>query len=118
MDMDFVESFKSIKDGSVFILVFVCYMSRFVISFTMKAVNVEDVIIYLKLFFILYRKLYIFYTDRDQHFFNNELRDFLRYEDIAVNFSPSESFKSTGMMEVYNKLLEAVLKKNSQSDLK
>lgn len=113
MGMDFIGPLRTTKAGAVFILVKVCYMSRFVVPFATKSANVEDVIWCLKLFFAMYRKPHAYYLDRGQHFFNEELQEFLRSEGIAVEYSPSGSSKSTGMVEICNKLLEAVLRKDS-----
>ena len=112
MGMDFVGPLKTTGAGASFIIVLVCYMSRFVTPFATKAVNVEDVIWCLKLFFAMYRKPYAFYIDSGQHFLNNELQEFLRNEGIVFDYSPSGSSKSTGMVEVCNKLLEEVLRKD------
>ncbi len=54
-----------------------------------------------------------FYLDRGQHFFNDVLIGFLHSEGVAIDFSPSGTSKSTGMVEVCNKLLEEVLRKDS-----
>lgn len=59
----------------------------------------------------MYRKLYVFYLDQGQHFLNNELKEFLRSQGIAVNYSSSDAFKSTGMIKVSNKILEEILRK-------
>ncbi|KAK4697109.1 hypothetical protein P7C71_g924, partial [Lecanoromycetidae sp. Uapishka_2] len=63
----------------------------------------------------MYRKPYAFYLDRGQHFDNEELREFLRHEGIAIDYSPSGSSNSTGMVEVSNRLVEDVLRKQPPS---
>ncbi|KAL9138190.1 MAG: hypothetical protein Q9175_000615, partial [Cornicularia normoerica] len=82
------------------------------------AANVEDVIWCLRLAFVMYRKPYAIYCDRGHHFYNAELMEFLRLERVAIEYSPSGSSKSTGMIEASNKLLEMVLRKQTRTDLK
>lgn len=115
MGMDFVGPLEVTGSGMKYILVLVCYMSRFVIPFACKTANVEDVIWCLKLAFVMYRKLHAFYCDSGQHFDNEELREFLRQEGVAISYSPSGASMSTGMVEASNKLLEQVLRKESPS---
>ncbi len=50
------------------------------------------------------------------HFLNTKVTDFLRSSDIKYRISPSGSHKSTGMVEVSNKLLEGVLRKSGPID--
>lgn len=78
----------------------------------------EDVIWCLRLAFVMYRKPYAIYCDRGHHFYNAELMEFLRLEGVAIEYSPSGSSKSTGMIEASNKLLEMVLRKQTHTDLK
>ncbi len=113
MGMDFIGPLKATQTWILYILVVVCYMSRLIIPFACKAANVEDVIWCLKLLFAMYRKPHAFYLDPGQHFFNAGLAEFLKSEGIAVDFRPSGASKSTGTLEVCNRLLEAVLRKDS-----
>ena len=109
--MDFIGPLKTTKAGNRYILNLGCYMSRFEVPFACKNSNVEDVLWCLKLFFSMYRKPHAFYLDRGQHFDCEELREFLRLEGVAVDYSPSASHKSTGMIEVMNRVLEGVVRK-------
>lgn len=72
----------------------------------------------MKLAFAMYRRPYAFYLDRGQHFYNDVLVGFLRSEEIAADFSSSGASKSTDIIEVYNKLLEEVLRKDLHIDMK
>ena len=63
------------------------------------------------LVFAMYRKPSVIYCDSGQHFDNDELPEFLHLEGIALDYSPSSASKSTGMVEVSNKLIEDVLRK-------
>lgn len=115
MGMDFVGPLDTCKSGAKYILNIVCYFSRFVIPFATRDANVESVLWCLKLVFAMYRKPYSFYCDRGQHFLNAELQEFLRLEGINITYSPSGASKSTGMVEVCNRLVEDVLRKHPQN---
>ncbi len=111
--LDFIGPLKTTGSGNRFILNVVCYFSRFLVPFATKAANVEDVIWCLRLLFAMYRKPIAIYLDPGQHFDNEEFREFLRLHGVSFDYSPSGSSKSTGMVEVSNKLLEEVLRKDS-----
>ncbi len=65
----------------------------------------------------MYRTLHAIYCDRDQHFDNELLWDFLKSLDIVIDYSLSDAFKSTDMMKMFNRLLEEVLwKVNSKTN--
>ena len=53
----------------------------------------------------MYRKPHAIYCDRGQHFFNSELREFLKEEGVAIDYSLSAASKSTGMVESSNRVL-------------
>ena len=110
MGMDFIGPLETTTAGNRYILNLGCYMSRFQVPFACKNNNVEDVLWCLKLFFAMYRKPHAFYVDPGQHF-GEELHEFLRREGVAIDHSPSASHKSTGMIEVMNRILEGVIRK-------
>ena len=101
-----------------YILVFICYINRFVISFICKTINVENVLWCLRFIFIIYYKFYVFYFDKDQHFLNDVFINFLHSKEIAINFNSSDASKSINIIEIYNKLLKEVLRKNIQIGIK
>ena len=68
MKMNFINSFNIIIVNKKYIFNLNCYMFRFNVSFAYKNNNIENVIRCLKFFFIIYRKLYIFYVDLSYHF--------------------------------------------------
>ena len=111
MGMDFIGPLKATAAGNKYILNLGCYMSRFNVPFACKSARVEDVIWCLKLFFAMYRKPYAFYIDSGPHFDSEELREFLHDQGITVDYSPSASHKSTGLIESMNKILEGVIRK-------
>ena len=115
MGMDFIGPLEPTKSGARYILNVVCYFSRFVIPFATEDDNVERVLWSLRLVFAMYRKPYAFYCDRGHHFFNDVLKDFLKLEGVNITYSPSGASKSTGMVEVSNRLVEDVLRKHPQN---
>jgi hypothetical protein len=118
--MDFIGPLAETKPAKhTHILNIVCYFSRFMVPFACRSANVEDVTWSLRLFVSMYRTPHAIYCDRGQHFDNEVLRDFLRSYGIAIDYSPSGASKSTGMVEMSNRLLEEVLRKagpNPDSD--
>ena len=109
--MNFIKSLFVIKAGNIHILNFIYYFSRFNISFAIKTTNVEDVIWYLKLAFVMYRKFYTIYYDRGHYFFNNKFKKFLRLKEVNIIYNLFGFFKSIKMIEAFNKILEAILRK-------
>jgi UDP-N-acetylglucosamine 2-epimerase len=65
----------------------------------------------------MYRTSHVIYCDRDQHFDNEMLREFLKSYDIVIDYSSSDAFKSTDMMKMFNRLLEEILKKASSNTI-
>ncbi len=61
----------------------------------------------------MYRTPHAVYCDRGQHFISEVLKEFLKGQAVAIDYSPSGSSKSTGMVEVSNRLLEDVTRKDS-----
>lgn len=116
MGMDFIGPLPKTRAGAKFILTLICYATNFTVPFATKTANVEEVLWCLPLFFAMYRKPQAFYVDPGQHFNNDELREFLAREGVAIEYSPSGSSKSTGMVEVHNKLLEQVLRKDNDRE--
>ena len=110
--MDFIGPLRTTSSGYVYIFNVVCYFTRFIVPFATRTANVEDVIWCLKLLFTMYRTPHAIYCDRGQHFLNDELQLFLRQQGVAIEYSPSGASKSTGMVEVCNKLLKQVLRKD------
>ena len=110
--MDFIEPLPMTKAGNTYILNIACYFSRFVVPFSCETSNVEDVTRCLGLLFGTHRTPHAIYCDRGQHFDNEILRKFLRSHGVAIEYSPSGASKSTGMIEMSNRLLETVLRKD------
>ena len=113
MGMDFIGPLPQARSGDRYILNLVCYATNFLVPFSTKTANVEDVLWCLPLFSAMYRKPQAFYLNPGQHFDNEVLRDYLKQEGIAYDYSSSGS-KSTGMIEVHNRLLEQVLRKDDR----
>ncbi len=88
-----------------------CYFSKKVVSFATSSVNASDIIESLEKIFIWFRRSYIIYCNREQHFNNFMIRDFLNFEDVSISYSFSDFSRSTDMIEIFNKLLKNVLRK-------
>ncbi len=87
---------------------------RFVIP--LATTNVESVLWCLRLAFAMYRKPYAFYRDRGRHFLITAYyRTSYGLEGLNITYSPSGSSKSTGMVEMSNRLIEDVLRKHPQN---
>ncbi len=74
-----------------------------------------DAISSLEQVFSLFRRPVAIYCDRGQHFDNSKMRSFLKDLGISITYSPSGASKSTGMIEISNRLLEDVLRKQNQN---
>ena len=111
LGIDFIGPLPTSKAGNRFILHMICYFSRFSSGFPRKTANAEDVISAFEELFLLYGKPKGIYWDRGQHFISQEVQDFLTMAGIGFSYSPSGSSMSTGMVEVGNKILEDVLRK-------
>jgi hypothetical protein len=113
LGMDFIGPLAVTKAGNTYIFNVVCYFSKKIVPFATPSANASDVIESLRKVFTWFRRPYAIYCDRGQHFDNPAVRDYLNSEGVSISYSPSGSSKSTGMIEVSNKLLEDVLRKSS-----
>ena len=112
ISMNFIDLFFETPKGNRFIFHYVCYFSRYSISFAIKNDNVEDVYKCLKKVFICYQRLITVYCDWRHHFDNQILRNWLLRRRININYNLSWFHKFTGMIEMHNKLLKIVVWKN------
>jgi hypothetical protein len=64
-------------------------------------------------FYQLYRTFHAIYCDPDQHFDNEILREFLKSQDIVIDYSSLDAFNSTDLIEMSNILFEEVLRKRN-----
>jgi DeoR/GlpR family transcriptional regulator of sugar metabolism len=112
LEFDFINSLSTIFDTKKFYIFHVInYLSRFSITFFFKTTNAFDVISILQKMFILYIILKIVYCDREQHFNNVDVTQFLKRFEISYFFNSFDSSQSTDMIEIENRLLENILKK-------
>ena len=112
--MDFIGPMKMTSRGSLYIFHVIDYFSRFSVAYACKTANAPDVVESLKDVFAKYATPRAIYCDRGQHFDNDEVRGFLGGEGIIITYSPSGSSKSTGMIEVENRLLEDIVRRSSE----
>ena len=112
LGIDFIGPLQRSRLGNCFILHIMCYFSRFSVTFPSVTANATDVIPALRQCFSLYAKPKAVYWDRGQHFENQPVKEYLKEEGVAFSYSPSGSSQSTGMIEVGNKILEDVIRKD------
>lgn len=112
LNMNFIDSLTEIKANNKYIFNVICYFSKKIVSFVTSLINASDVVEFLRKIFIWFQRFYIIYYDREQHFDNFIVRNFLNFEDIFISYSSSDFSKSIDMMKIFNKLLENVLRKS------
>ncbi len=117
MGMDFIGPLPRTKAGHTYILHLVCYCSLFSFSEACQTDNASDVIRCLESLFNRFTTTTALYVDRGQHFINQDVKNYLRGRGVKIDFSPSGSHKSTGLIEITNRLLEDVLKKASTGEV-
>jgi hypothetical protein len=115
MGMDFIGPLEKTPTGNTFVLNLGCYMSRYSVPMACVTDYAEDVVRCLRWFFAMYRKPHAFYVDCGHHFNNQLVRSFLHSEGVTIDYSPSASHKSTGMIENMNRTLESVIRKSGQA---
>ena len=109
--MDYIGPLPLTPRGYRFILNVNDYFSRYHMPKKTKNNNKEDTIECLKEVFDDYTTPIAVYIDQGQHFDNAEIRDFLKSRGVSVVYSGSGASKSTGMIEVANKILQLAIKK-------
>src|SRR5215469_630394 len=97
-----------------YILNLVEYFSRRIVAYPTKTCGSADVRGCLGMFFMHYPKPELIYWDYGTHFENEPTQAYLTEVDIRFEHSPSGSSKSTGMVEMSNRILESVLRKGDQ----
>ena len=115
LDMNFIESLAIFINENNFIFHVIDYFSRFSIVVATRTANVSDVMSILNRIFIFYAKSLDIYCDQDQHFNNEKMKSFLREHEIFIDFSSSEASQSIDMIEMFNKLLDEVMKKSEKN---
>jgi hypothetical protein len=112
LSFDFIDLLSKISDSrDLYIFHVIDYFSRFFITFSFKTVNASDVLSALERVFILYAISTTVYCDREQHFNNVEITEFLDQNEIFYSFNSFESSQSTEMMKIDNRLLKDILRK-------
>ena len=66
----------------------------------------------------MYHKSHIFYLNKNHHFFNDVFIGFLHFERIIINFNSFDVSESIDIIEIYNKLLKKILRKDTQIGIK
>ena len=105
---------KLITSDFLYIFHVINYFFRFSMTYVCKTANVSNVISSLKNVFVKYVTFKAIYCDREQHFNNMKIREFLRREDIIIIYNSFDSFKSIDMIKVSNRLLEDIMRRSSE----
>lgn len=111
LEINFIEPLSESKDGNRFILHILCYFIRFSFTFLSKIANTFDVIAALIKLFTIYIISKIFYLNREQYFFNQEVINFLNSHLVIYSFSLFGSSQSIDIIKISNKLLQKILRK-------
>ena len=109
--INFINFLPVTKFENIYILNIVCYFNRFIISFVRSTTNVKNVIWFLRLYILIYKKSLIFYCDENQHFDNEELKTYLKFKKIIIDYNFFDLFKNIEIIEMSNKLLKKIFKK-------
>ena len=110
MKMSFINSLNTITINNKYILNLNYYISRFNVSFTYENNNVENIIRYLKRFFITYQKPYAFYINSNHHF-DKKFHNFLNNKEITIDYNLLTFYKSINIIEIMNRILKRVVYK-------
>ena len=110
--MNFIGPIRG-SDKNKYILHIINYFSQYFMTYPTLSVNAEDVKICLLNVFHWYVCSSAIYCDREQHFDNQYIKDFLDRYNVCIHFSLSDASKFTDMMEVGNCILKSVIQKSS-----
>lgn len=111
LGMDWIGPLPTTSKGMIYIFHVICYFTRFSFTFPCATANSSDVVRFLSLIFVQFRKPLAIYCDRGHHFDSEETKTFVSGQGISLSFSASGASKSTGMIEVSNRILEGVMRK-------
>ena len=117
IEINFIESLFLTSRESKFLFHVIDYFSKFFVTIAIKNVNVTNVISYLKYVFIMYVILKAIYCDQNQHFDNFEMKNFLKFYEVSINFSSFEVSQNIKIIELKlkNKLLQKIGKENHEN---
>ena len=110
--MDFIESIRE-SDQNKYILHIINYFSQYFMIYSTLSANAKNVKICLLNIFHWYVCSSTIYCDREQHFDNQYIKNFLNEYNICICFSSSDVFKFTDIVKVDNCILESVIQKNT-----
>lgn len=114
LGIDFVGPLPRTATGNTHILHLVDCCSLFSFGEACQAANASDVIRCLESLFNRFTSAIALYADRGHHFISQDVQGYLRGRGVRIDYSPSGSHKSTGMIEISNRLLEDVLRKSGE----
>ena len=112
IEMNFIESIRE-SDQNKYILHIINYFSQYFMIYSTLSVNAENVKICLLNVFHWYVCSSTIYCDREQHFDNQYIKNFLNRYNVCIYFSSSDIFKFISIMKVDNCILKSVIQKSS-----
>ena len=112
LNMNFIDLLTETKANNKYIFNVICYFSKKIVSFATFLINAFNVVESLRKIFIWFQRFYVIYCDWEQHFDNLIVRVFLSFKSISISYSSSDFSRSIDMIEIFNKLLENVLRKS------
>ena len=112
IEMDFIGSIRE-SDQNKYILHIIDYFSQYFMTYSTLSVNAENVKICLLNVFHWYVCSSTIYCDREQHFDNQYIKNFLNRYNVCIYFSSSDIFKFISIMKVDNCILKSVIQKSS-----
>lgn len=116
LGMDWIGPLPKISSGMTYVFHVICYFTYFSFTFACATANSSDVIRFLGWIFVQFRKALAIYCDRGHHFDSEETKTFVSKQGISLTFSTSGASKSTGMIEVGNRILEGVMRKENNAE--
>ena len=114
MGMDFIGPFERSAYGNTYIYNLVDYFLRHMYPHPTAGAGTNDVILSFNHYLQANPKPYTVYMDAGSYFTSQKLCTYFQKKDIAVVFAPSASYKSVGLIEKSNNILQQAFKKIRQ----
>ena len=109
--MNFIESIRE-SDQNKYILHIINYFSQYFMIYSTLSANAKNVKICLLNIFHWYVCSSTIYCDREQHFNNQYIKNFLNRYNVCICFSLSDIFKFTDIIKVDNCILKLIIQKS------
>lgn len=111
LKINYINFMKITNNENTHIFYVIDYMFRFFFTFACLSVKSNDTLKSLKILFSMYELFMIFYIDFETHFDAKKIRNFFKTQEIIIYYIFSDSFKNTSMIEIKNRLMKMMLRK-------